>query len=161
MKAGWSLIVVGFLVIGTWFAKDYQQSQLEKVPRGKLVQVPEQCEPRRSPCHISLPDGGVVGLIVLGEPSPLQAFTMALEAGGMNPHLSQAWVSFEMVGMDMGVNQSVFRPINPEAGYGFSAEVLLPVCTTRKTDWVAYIHLIAGDKHWTVRYLFSLSGHER
>lgn len=47
--------------------------------------------------------------------------------------IEQAKVRFEMKTMDMGINQYVFK----KADNSWQANVVIPICTTGRRDWIA------------------------
>lgn len=72
-------------------------------------------------------------LVFSARPTPLEAFTVRIEAPGMQA----AQAEFQMIGMDMGFNRYDFR----SAEGGFEARVTLPVCVSGRRDWVMQLTL--------------------
>ncbi len=156
MKSWQLLVVLGFVLLGTWLARDYQQKQLLPSAQAIPVDVPEVCEFNESPCEVSLPGGQPVVIAVKGKPSPLTPFSIELAGEG----LRTAEVRFEMKGMDMGVNRARFTPVAPSSDTSarLQAKVILPLCTTQRTDWVAFISLDLAGRQYLLRYAFDLGG---
>ncbi|MDD3518022.1 MAG: hypothetical protein PHQ14_06705 [Chromatiales bacterium] len=69
---------------------------------------------------------------------PLQPFelTLTVDADGVGTVLAD----FVMVGMDMGVNRFALAPA---AARQWRTQVVLPVCTVDRQDWMAQIYVTA------------------
>ena len=76
-------------------------------------------------------------------PEPLKPFLVTLS----HPRLNKASISLQMVGMDMGFNRYDFRR-GPDGLW--TARIVLPVCTSRRVDWVSEIQL--DDRFYSLSF---------
>lgn len=107
------------------------------------VKVPKDCPLKGAGCALAL---GSVGHVLVRAPSvikPLVKFTLdVVPQGNTAKSMGAVSVNFEMVGMDMGVNQ---YPLTRAADGTYSQKIILPVCTTTRTDWVADLSFSTTD----------------
>lgn len=68
------------------------------------------------------------------QPEALRPFVLSLTS----PGLRKASASFQMAGMNMGFNLYNLRP---ETGGRWAANIILPVCTASRADWIAELDL--------------------
>lgn len=123
----WLAVFLVLLVgAGYWLAPQY----LDGLSSGPRLQVPENCQLNVGDCEVRLPSDALVQIYVEGEIRPLSEFRVFVKSEAVQP----VSVSFEMVGMDMGINRYSFTK-TPSGEW--KTAVLLPVCTTDRSDWVA------------------------
>jgi len=112
-----------------------------------------ECRPWAAPCEART--GGLgLRLRFEGPAVPLRRFRVRVEARG--PARPEAVdVRFEMPGMAMGQTPLVLAP---DGAGGWSAEAVLPVCATGRTDWVAVVRVRAGaeGEGWVARFPFAV-----
>lgn len=76
-------------------------------------------------------------------PEPLKPFFVTLS----HPGLKTASISFQMAGMDMGFNR---YDLQRGADGVWTARIVLPVCASRRVDWISEIHL--DDRFYSLRF---------
>jgi hypothetical protein len=91
-------------------------------------------------------------VIFAGDLRALQPFPVKvlLEAGDQ---LESVTVAFSMQGMDMGRNR---YSLSGDSASAWNAMVTLPICTTRRTDWIADFDLLATGRHYRLQVPFVL-----
>lgn len=105
----------------------------------KPVSVPKDCPLKGEGCTLSLPGAGTVTVRAPAIIKPLQKFVLTVTPQGETAKsLGAVSVDFQMVGMDMGINQ---YPLDRQADGQYRQTVILPVCTSTRTDWVAILNL--------------------
>jgi len=82
----------------------------------------------------------------------LQPFPLKLLIDTGN-RVDAASVTFTMQGMDMGGNR---YSLGGDSAGVWKATVTLPVCSTRRTDWIADFDLLADGLHYRVQVPFVL-----
>jgi len=99
------------------------------------VVIPADCDIKGVGCVLSL---GRLGHVLVKAPAvikPLVKFPLVVEPeGDMAKSMGAISVDFQMVGMDMGINR---YPLSRASDGTYSQNIILPVCTTTRTDWVA------------------------
>lgn len=103
------------------------------------VAVPKDCALKGSGCLLSLPGMGQVRVQAPAVIRPLKKFSFMVEPqGDLAKSLGSVGVNFQMVGMDMGFNDYTLQR---EASGRYAQKIILPVCTSSRTDWVAELRL--------------------
>ena len=109
------------------------------------------------PCDVQLgcraaSESLTVTVIFAGDVRALQPFPVKvlLEAGGQ---LESVTVAFSMQGMNMGRNR---YSLSGDSMGAWNAMVTLPICTTRRTDWIADFDLLAAGRHYRIQVPFVL-----
>lgn len=99
------------------------------------VVIPTDCTMKGAGCDLSL---GKIGHVLVRAPNvikPLEKFSLVVEPqGDASKSMGAVSVDFQMVGMDMGINQ---YPLARSSDGNYAQNIILPVCTTTRTDWVA------------------------
>jgi hypothetical protein len=78
---------------------------------------------------------------------PLQAFPVTVHLAGMEADI--VTVDFSMPSMNMGWNR--YRLLRQSGGV-WSGEVILPVCSSGRHDWVARVEVEASRRRLTARF---------
>lgn len=103
------------------------------------IPVPKDCALKGEGCTLSLPELGRITVQAPAVIKPLQKFTLSVSPlGETAKSLGAVSVDFQMVGMDMGINQ---YPLERQADGQYRQAIILPVCTSTRTDWVAILSL--------------------
>ena len=109
------------------------------------------------PCDVQLgcravSESLVATVIFATDPRALQPFPVKvlLEAGDQ---LESVTVAFSMQGMDMGRNR---YSLSVDSTSTWKAMVTLPICTARRTDWIADFDLLAAGRHYRLQVPFVL-----
>ncbi|MFI9652326.1 hypothetical protein [Guyparkeria halopsychrophila] len=123
---------------------------------GPLTQVPAptDCPLKGEGCEIAI-DG--VGSFLVSMPEtvvPLEKMVFrVVPRGEAAKAIGQIRVDFEMIGMDMGIN--AYR-LDRLADGTYREEVILPVCTTDRSDWRANLSIHSTAGAYLVRLPFSV-----
>ncbi|MHB1230912.1 MAG: hypothetical protein ACYCY3_11485 [Halothiobacillus sp.] len=116
------------------------QLQLDHPVSGSLrsIQVPKDCQIKGFGCSLAIGELGNVFIRAPTSIKPLEKFILSVRPqGGLAKDLGSVSVDFQMVGMDMGINQ---YPLTRLASNEYQQTIILPVCTTTRTDWVATLN---------------------
>jgi hypothetical protein len=123
---------------------------------GSLTQVkaPTDCEIKGEGCRVSI-DGLGAFLVTMPERVvPLEKFAFEVIPQGESARsVGEVRVDFEMVGMDMGINAYRLERL---ADGRYRQDIILPVCTTTRTDWVANLTLRSTEGAYLVRLPFQV-----
>jgi len=142
MKIGFVFLIIVFL--GSYFFG----SLLESDKQIKSVVTTSDCNLLDGNCHIV--DKGIEYEVSFhGVPSPLTAFEVHFTALKSQP--SNVEIKFEMEEMDMGNN---FYSLENKGKY-WAAQVLLPVCSLGRNDWVLYVNAGYSENNHATKFMFS------
>lgn len=121
-------------------------------PPVPLVASATDCDSARTACGAQ--GEGLRIELRLGPPvQPLEAFDIALRiADGTLTDAAAVEVQFVMRGMDMGINR--YRLARAADGV-WRGRAVLPVCTSRRTDWIAELDIRDGTHRWTAALPFT------
>ena len=98
-------------------------------------------------------DASVAVTVTFGaEPRALQPFPIRIQLEG-HQQADSVTVAFSMQGMDMGANR--YRLIADAPG-GWNADIILPICTSGRSDWVADFELVVTDQRLQIQVPFAL-----
>lgn len=144
-----AVLVAGGL-LGVYLAGGFSPGRTQ-LPTIELS-VPGSCDPAASSCEAvdDTEPGRRLRLRVEPGASPLRPFRVEVWLDGFESSPSEVSLSFAMADMYMGENRYLLRP----AGDAWAARVILPICTTRRIDWLATISVSGGDA--VVRATFPL-----
>lgn len=142
------LTVILLIFLGGYGAAYYWQDLGKKDNAYDVVfQVPQRCRFNADPCVFEIA-GQRFELVVEGDVVPLKKFMVTLK----NDAVQQASVSFSMMDMDMGINRFAFAKTGQNK---WETQVVLPVCSARRKDWVAeFSLLLSGGRKIKVSYPF-------
>ena len=116
--------------------------------------LPSDCTLKGEGCTVTV---GTLGTMTLRAPDrivPLHKFVItATPSAELAKNLGAVSVDFQMIGMDMGVNQ---YPLNRAADGAYAQTIILPVCTTTRTDWVALLSLSSTQGNFLAKIPFSV-----
>ncbi|WP_407275563.1 hypothetical protein [Halothiobacillus sp. DCM-1] len=130
--------------------------QLETPVGGALlpVSVPTDCSLKAPGCDLSLGELGSVTVQAPARIVPLHKFVLTVTPSAeLAKNLGAVSVDFQMIGMDMGVNN---YPLQRAADGAYSQTIILPVCTTTRTDWVALLMLHTPRGAYLAKIPFSV-----
>ena len=104
----------------------------------------------------SASDAVNVELQLLGAPGALKPFPVAVKINGLKQSAdARVIISFEMKGMDMG--QIKHKLIRQDDSSDWGANVVLPLCTSGRSDWSANIEVIENKKIYLAEFAFELN----
>ncbi|MGK0674043.1 MAG: hypothetical protein ABWU16_05205 [Halothiobacillaceae bacterium] len=146
-----SAVLIGLLLYV--LQHDFSRLRAPDLPfAGELVKLPTPaCSPVGDPCAAS-DATRMLTLTLSGDVRPLRPFDLELRLP--DTVLSQAGsatVDFVMVGMDMGLNRYT---LTRWADGSYHAKVILPVCSSGRSDWVAKVSAIVGQQMWMAEFPF-------
>ncbi|KTG17383.1 MULTISPECIES: hypothetical protein [unclassified Guyparkeria] len=123
---------------------------------GALTQVkaPDDCSLKGEGCTVSIDELGAFRVTMPETVVPLEkfAFTVAPQ-GEVARSVGAIRVDFEMVGMDMGINAYRLERL---ADGQYRATIILPVCTTDRSDWLANLTIHSTEGAYLVRLPFAV-----
>lgn len=156
-------MVAGFLVvalIGYLAGRNPADLGQGAVPfSGEVVNLESEagCDPVGGQCSAAGPGGGMT-VRFSDEVVPLKPFEVEVRpAAGAEIEPGRAMIEFDMVGMDMGVNR--FR-LERRADGSWGSQVIIPVCTTGRTDWVAKVSLTGRETMWVAEFPFEAASRQ-
>lgn len=146
-----SAVVIGLLL----YVLQHDFSRLRVPDRpfaGQVIKLPApQCSPVGGPCTVFDPPR-MLALTLSGDVRPLRPFELELRLPDWAlSAAANASVDFVMLGMDMGLNRYT---LTRQADGSFRAKVILPVCSTGRSDWIAKVSAVVGQEMWTVDFPF-------
>jgi hypothetical protein len=86
------------------------------------------------------------------QPRALQPFPIHIQLDGPQSAVAVT-VDFSMQGMNMGSNR---YHLMADASAGWNADIILPICTSGRTDWVADFELVVADRRLQIQVPFVL-----
>jgi hypothetical protein len=139
LSLSWPLILL-LMLFAAGFAVNMLSTEKSDFSVARTtVKAPASCRFDEKPCLVKAGEAAYQ-ISVSGEVKPLQRFRISIHSA----KIASASVSFTMVDMDMGVNLFVFSRSGEEQ---WIAEVVLPVCSARRTDWLAEISIKNVEGH--------------
>lgn len=121
------------------------------------LQTEPNCQLGKRPCRAT----GVPGELVVStspQPRPLTAFAVRVRfvvAEATRREVGTPSLEFEMEGMDMGQNR--YHMVRAEAGSGWTAEVMLPLCSRRRLDWQLSVWLPTSGRALVAQFPLQLA----
>ena len=136
-------------VVVSVYLRPQQQAMLGLEPAETIEMAAEaDCDIRLNTCRASVGEYSL-GLHLATVVRPLQPFEVKLQAEGWQPQ--QAVIYISMQGMGMGLNRFLLKPLNGE----WSGNAMLPVCTDKRSDWLATVFVSHQGKRYRAEYSFS------
>ena len=128
----------------------YKLSPWLQPPTDVTVEPRPACDPGRTACTVSLPDGGQMRLSFAPLPVPLaKPFDAHVSIEGARA--KNVLIDFSGVSMNMGLN----RPQLTGNGADFAASVTLPVCVTGRMEWQATVIAEIAHRRIAVPFRFT------
>lgn len=156
-QAKW--LVATFLILGAltylWGHAPGKLST-DRPVTGTLIQVPspDDCELKGQGCEVSIAGLGTFHVSMPDSVVPLEKFIFRVEPQGeVAQSVGGVRVDFEMLDMDMGINAyRLERLVDGE----YRATIILPVCTTDRSDWLANLTIHSTEGTYLVRLPFTM-----
>jgi len=142
MKMGLTVLAIVFL--GSYLIG----ALLENNRQTEVIVYKSTCDLLIEKCRV-INKGVEYEITFDGVPSPLTLFNVRFTA--LSPQPSNIKIEFEMEGMDMGSN---FYLLENQGGY-WDANVLLPVCSLGRNDWVLRVSVLYDEKTYLSEFKFS------
>ena len=139
------LFILAYLA-GQWLIKPVNQSFSEMRSMRH-----EPCDPVLESCSGFISEHPVT-LSFAERPSALQPFKVLLET---DLPVSTVELDFTMQGMDMGINRFGMQQ---QADGRWQGEMILPVCSLSRNDWIVELRVVYENTLWTARYDFEQAG---
>ncbi|MCW8955768.1 MAG: hypothetical protein OQL09_02715 [Gammaproteobacteria bacterium] len=136
------LVFIVAYVMGQWLSN--QQSG-KKLPM--KIMISEPCDPAQGTCQAKF-DKYTLNLEFLDKPSALMPFRVRIESD--SEQIDDIALDFKMPGMNMGINRYRLKKDN---GY-WQNQLVLPVCTLRRNDWLLTVELEQKGILWTSEFRF-------
>jgi len=124
----------------------------------KQLAVEPDCWPVGGWCHAG--KGRLDLALRLGGPvTPLTVFPVELGIEGLDPaSIDAVTVTFEMQGMDMGLNRFELGPVSgPGKKVRYRGKAMLPVCVSGRADWRARVKVATPRGLYEAVFGFSTS----
>ncbi len=148
------LLVVGFVAYFLSLFSDSDWQRIEPARYTELAMVVSPgCDPVKQTCY-AMSNGLRLGLHISGEPKPLKRFQLqASVEKGSKVSLEGIDVQFRMHDMYMGEQQYALRMQGKTEWQG---DVVLPVCTSGRSEWAIELLARTGDRLYQAEFLFQL-----
>lgn len=135
------------VLLGYWLA-DHSSSILDEQEEVRELAVNDTCDPIAEACR-AMGDDAEFSFHLAGPVKPLKPFDVEVKTG---LNAQAVTLRFDMVGMDMGVNQYRLQVIDKGV---WQAQVMLPVCVTGRRDWFATVRVtVPGDEAVEAKFPF-------
>jgi len=119
-----------------------------------LVEAPTDCAVKGEGCTVAIDGLGAFRVSMPEEVVPLEKFAFEVVPQGEAARATgEVRVDFEMVGMDMGINAYRLQRL---ADGRYRQDIILPVCTTTRTDWIANLTIRSTEGAYLVRLPFNV-----
>lgn len=140
------IFVVSFFV-GNWLnGRNEQVMQLEKISMQYSA-----CNPVMNTCQAML-QNVPISIVIPQQPSALKPFEIEVRSNLSD--IDDVRIDFRMQSMNMGVNFYHLDKINAGTWKG---KATLPVCTSRRSDWIVELQINHQGKLWIAEYAFTQS----
>ena len=151
MNSKYLVLFVAIVFIFSFLASGLlNRSGLEK-RLDKISMKYDVCNPVKTICQ-SMLDGTRAELIFLQQPTALKPFEIEVRIDVEG--VADVFIDFRMESMNMGLN---YYRLSKSATGIWKGTAILPVCTSRRTDWIADLQIEYQGKLWTAEYSFSQS----
>jgi len=121
-----------------------------------LVEAPADCALKGEGCRVSIDGLGAFRVSMPERVVPLEKFAFeVVPQGEAARSVGEVRVDFEMVGMDMGINAYRLERL---ADGRYRQDIILPVCTSTRTDWIANLTIRSTEGAYLVRLPFDVDG---
>jgi hypothetical protein len=142
------VIGLGMVVLGWISACDKSKSSLPE----ETLSVDVPCDATGQGCNAQ--SGAMQWTVRIGpEAVALKSFPVSLRIAGSDETLESARVKFVMSGMSMGLNEYQLISVDNNA---WEADVMLPICTSGRSDWLAEFSVASKRKRWRLVVPFVL-----
>jgi hypothetical protein len=139
----WIACVAGLLLLSC------EQAPESRIPAVQLA-LSEPCDVQLG-CRAG--NESLVATVIFGaHPRALQPFPVKilLESGDQ---VESVTLAFSMQGMDMGWNR---YSLAGDSMGAWNAIVTLPICSTRRIDWIADFEVLVAGRHYRLQVPFAL-----
>jgi hypothetical protein len=123
------------------------------LPNSDLTLAAKFCDPGRSVCSSTIPDGGRLEFSISPQPiRPLQTLNLDVRLDGLKAERIE--IDFDGSQMKMGYN----RPLLSGSNEHFTGQTMLPVCITGSMEWTATIFVTTHSRLIAIPFNFTVAG---
>lgn len=140
------LVLAAALAIGVLY-RDADHGPQEEA---QTLAVAPGCDPESEICTAGDAGRGL-GFAMPEGARLMAAFPVEVQLRGLAA--DAVTVDFRMQGMDMGVNRAQLQDLG---GGRWRGDVILPVCTTGRADWLAVVDVRSAKGGWQAVFPFSV-----
>lgn len=127
---------------GQWLSR---QQSLTNLPVNAMTSEP--CDLMKGACQATF-DQHTLSLVFLDKPSALKPFRVRLESD--SEQIENIVLDFKMPGMNMGINRYRLK----KADRFWHNQLVLPVCTLSRNDWLITVELEQEGILWITEFNF-------
>ncbi len=149
-----TLLVLG--VLSYLWGRAPSKLSIDSPTEGPLteVELPAECEVKGEGCLVPIDGLGEFRVTMPETVVPLERFAFEVEPRGEAARsVGEIRVDFEMVDMDMGINAYRLERLADDS---YRQDIILPVCTTSRTDWVANLTIRSTKGGFLIRLPFNV-----
>ncbi len=139
-----TLVIV--IIVGIISSKYFLNATSVNSDNRKVIQLvmANHCNFKKLECRLS--SGlDVIRLKFNETPRTMHKFFLKLNMEGFDKKIESMSVQFSMKSMDMGFNRFYIKRRNPTNNTYWQTSVLLPVCTSKRTDWEMQLEVATSD----------------
>jgi hypothetical protein len=153
-----SLVIVVVLSFVQDFG-DFLDQRSDKLVR---LGVNTQCKPTQGICSAAIIENGEskrISISIIGPVIKQKKFPVNIKASGFEfEGIQSVVVSFEMLDADLELNRVSFSPVRHQdqiVPQHWTAEVMLPVGSEQRSDWIAIVTLTSSEKVYQAEFPFN------
>lgn len=149
-----TLLILG--VLSYLWGRAPSKLSMDTPVSGSLTELdmPADCAVKGEGCRVEIEGLGAFRVHMPETVLPLEKFAFQVEPQGEAARsVGGMRVDFEMVGMDMGIN--AYR-LERRADDSYRQEIILPVCTTSRSDWRANLSIHSTEGNYLLRLPFQV-----
>jgi len=153
MKLVLQSVAIAFVVVVIIFLwKLYLSSSSQSVTPDKVVTLKAS-----APCYLAessclfVAGQRQIEISLSGEIRTMKSFKLLAKLNNFNSSIKKVQVNFSMQSMKMGFNHFQLLEVkNTNSSRYWQTSILLPVCVSRRTDWLMTLSIIAEDTIYQV-----------
>ena len=145
------VILLSVILASIFYMKVYFSNhdlQLTTEPPKKIVYLQENpdCDLLKSKCEYVI-DNKTVMLEFSGHVQTMKRFTLRVQLKNFRSKVKEVSVKFSMKSMNMGQNNFQLLPVNKNVQNLdlWKTSLLLPVCTSKRTDWEMTVSIMTNS----------------
>lgn len=142
-----AIIFIASFLLGNWL--NQSDDNIVQFEKKNMQYLP--CNPVMNKCQAMF-ENIPVSITFLQKPTALNPFMIEVRVD--EPDIQEVRMDFRMPAMNMGVN--FYRLSEVEEGI-WKGDVTLPVCTSRRSDWVGELQIHYQEKLWVAEFAFTQS----
>jgi len=115
------------------------------------VTLQSDCNLRKQACEVAIPGKGKISLDLLPRDFRALSVMKITLTSSLNQPLAKARMQFEGINMDMGINFVNLHKTS-EQNTHFTAEAMLPACTSEKMIWLFHLYLELDGRKLDIQF---------